>query len=250
MRKMLLTSLVFALLLGAAGSVRADDKDLQALIDKGIQTRGGADKLARFKAATWKGKGKFYGLGEGLDYTGEWAVFPPSKTRNMIELEFGGQKIQRTAVVNGDKGWIKLNDMLQEMDKDALAEARDQTYIATVVALLPLKDKAYQLSPLGEAKVGDRPAVGIKVTHKDRPDVNLYLDKENGLVLKSEARIKDAMTGQEFNQEMLYGDYKEVDGIKHAMKVTIKRDGKLFVEAEWSDFKQHDSLDDSMFGKP
>jgi hypothetical protein len=251
MRRMLLASVVASLALSAAVSVRADDaKELQAVIDKAIKARGGADKLAKFKAATWKGKGKFYGLGDAVEYTGEWAIFPPSRSRNTIDLDFGGMKVQRTAVVNGDKGWVKLNDMLQEMDKDQLAEVRDQLYLNTVTSLIALKDKAYQLSSLEEAKVDDRPAVGVKVSHKDRPDVSLFFDKESGLPLKSEVRLKDGMSGQEYAQEMLYGDYKEVDGLKHAMKITIKRDGKLYIEAEWSDFKQHDSLDDGLFGKP
>jgi hypothetical protein len=247
---MLLAALVASLALVAAVAARADDKETQAVIDKAIKARGGADKLAKFKAATWKGKGKFYGLGDAIDYTGEWAIVPPAKSRNTLDLDFGGMKIQRVGVFNGDKGWIKLNDMLQEMDKDQLAEARDQNYVGFVTSLVPLKDKEYKLSSTGEAKVGDRPAVGIKVSHKDRPDIALFFDKDSGLLLKSEARLKDGMSGQEYAQEMLYGDYKEVDGLKHAMKITIKRDGKQYVEAEWSDFKQHETLDDGLFGKP
>src|SRR5262245_57665115 len=159
-------------------AVRADDQaEVQALIDKAIQARGGADKLAKFKAATWKGKGKFYGLGEGIDFTGDWAVQPPTQTRYSLEMDVGGMKIQRLAVVNGDKGWIKLNDMLQEMDKEQLAEEKAQAQASRVTSLLTLKEKEYQLSPLGEAKVGDRPAAGVRVSHKDQRDINLYFDK-------------------------------------------------------------------------
>ena len=132
----------------AAAAARADDKETQAVIDKAIKARGGADKLAKFKAAAWKGKGKFYGLGDAIDYTGEWAIVPPAKSRNTLDLDFGGMKIQRVGVFNGDKGWIKLNDMLQDMDKDQLAEARDQNYVGFVTSLVPLKDKKILLGVL------------------------------------------------------------------------------------------------------
>lgn len=250
MRKLWLTSLVAFLALTASVSVRAEEKDLRAIIDKSMKARGGEEKLAKFKAATWKGKGKFHGLGEALEYTGEWAVFPPGRSRNSIALEFGGQQIQRTQVVNGDKGWVKLGGVLEEMDKEALAEEKANAHATAVTSLIILKDKEYKLAPLGEAKVRDRPVIGIRVSHKDRRDVSLFFDKENGLLLKSETRVKDVMSGQEFNQEMLFGDYKEVDGLKHAMKLTINRDGKTFIEAEWIDFKGHESLDEGIFAKP
>src|SRR5262245_5586046 len=83
----------------------AGDEAARAVIDKAIQAAGGAENLAKFKAAHWKGKGKFYGLGEGIDYVGEWFQQLPSQMKALIDVEFSGQKIQNYRVVNGDKGW-------------------------------------------------------------------------------------------------------------------------------------------------
>jgi hypothetical protein len=41
----------------------AADDAARAVIDQAIQASGGAEGLAKYKAAHWKGKGKFYGLG-------------------------------------------------------------------------------------------------------------------------------------------------------------------------------------------
>ena len=49
--------------------------------------------------------------------------------------------------------------------------------------VLPLTDKTYPLTGAGEAKVNDRPAVGVKVTARGHRDVTLYFDKESGLLL-------------------------------------------------------------------
>ena len=114
-----------------------------------------------------------------------------------------------------------------------------------------MKDKAYTLTPLGEVKVGDRPAVGVKVSSKGHRDVELYFDKDTNLLLKSQTRVKSReQEGKEMDQESLYADYKDVDGAKVPMKVTMNREGKVYVESESTDVKPVDKLDDSTFGKP
>src|SRR5262249_17540947 len=151
---------------------------------------------------------------------------------------------------NGDKGWVKLNDNLDELDQDALKEEKDLLYVNSLTMIGPLADKELSFAPLGESKVNDKPAVGVKVSSKGHRDVNLYFDKDNGLLVKMEVRVKDMMSGQELAQEVLYSDYKEIEGIKRPMKSTIKRDGKVFVEVTWSDYKILEKLDDKTFEKP
>jgi hypothetical protein len=56
--------------------------------------------------------------------------------------------------------------------------------------------------------------------------------------------------GNEKQQETLYSDYKEVGGIKHAMKLVINRDGKKYVDSEMSDIEVKDKIDAAQFEKP
>src|SRR5262249_46129118 len=101
--------LAAVLVVAASGAARADDPaDLRKVIDKAIKAMGGEEKLAKFKAETFKMKGKFYGTGEAVDYTGEWQVQPPDKIRVQVDGEVGGMKVTFfTQVVNGDKVWQK-----------------------------------------------------------------------------------------------------------------------------------------------
>jgi hypothetical protein len=247
----LATAAVLAL---ALGTLQADEKaDTRALIDKAIQARGGAEKLAQLKATTFKLKGKFYGMGAGLDYTGELAIQPPDKTRVQMEIDVNGMKIPVLRVVNGGKGFQKIADMAATgLDKEELAEAAEEMYVGGVQALVALvKDKEFELSALGDVKIGDEPAVGVRVSHKGHRDVNLIFDKKTGLLVKSERRVKDLMAGgQEVTQETLHSDYKEINGVKHPMKVVVKRDGKDYVDGEITDFETPDKLDDALFTKP
>jgi outer membrane lipoprotein-sorting protein len=242
-----------ALALTAASTARADDKaDTRAVIDKAIQATGGAEKLAKIKAVHFKGKGKFYGMGEGIDYTGEWNIQPPEKFRVQINFEINAMKITFVMVFDGKKGWRKINEDTMELNEDEVAEGKEDQYAGQVDMLIPLiKDKGFELSPLGESKVEDKAAVGIRVAHKGHRDINLFFDKKTGLLLKSERTIKDQqMGGKERMQESLHSDYKDIGGIQHPMKVLIKRDGEKYVEGEATDFETKDQTDDSVFVKP
>lgn len=231
----------------------ADDQaDLKALIDKAIKAQGGEAKLVKFKAETFKGKGKYYGIGEGIDYTGEWNLKVPDKIRAQINFSAGGQMFTVVRVFNGDKLWNQINDMTQEVvDKDEIAEAKEAAYVSQVTRLLPLQGAGFQFSPLGEVKIEGKPAVGVRVSHQGHRDVNLYFDKDKGLLVKVETVIKDLMAGgKELTQETLLSDYKEIEGMQRAMKVVINRDGAKFIDSEATELEPKETIDDSVFGKP
>lgn len=251
MRSVVCGSFVLGLVLGTLATARADDQAVRSIIDKAIKAQGGEEKLAKGKAVTWKGKGTFHGLGMPIEFTGDWWVQPAkSQMKNVVDIEVQGAKLQIATVLSGDKGYRSMMGNVEELEGDSLTEAKEELFAGRVGSLLVLKDPSYKLSPLGESKVGDRVAQGVKVSHKDHRDVNLYFDKENGLLLKNERRVKDPMMNQEFSQETIYSDYRDVDGVQRAKKMTIKRDGNLYIELEITDYKTLEGLDDSVFAKP
>ncbi|MHB1421998.1 MAG: hypothetical protein ACYC3I_02140 [Gemmataceae bacterium] len=232
--------------------VRADeDAKSREVVAKAIKAHGGLDNLKKFKANVSKEKGKFYGQGEGVDFTSEASMQLPDRYRIEVKVQSGGQDFTFIQVIAGDKGWFKIGDTTQALDKNMLAEAKEQMNLANITQLVYLNDKDYKLSPLGEAKVGERPANGVRVERKGFRDVNLFFDKEKGLLLKSETRGKDPMQGgAEFTSTTLYSDYKKVDEIMVAHKVKIERDGKPYVDGEVIEVKNLEMLDDSVFEKP
>jgi hypothetical protein len=216
--------------------------DARAIVEKAVQAHGGADVLKKFQAWTMKSKGKFYGRGEALEYTAETKFQVPNKSR--IELEWPGSKF--TQVLNGERGWMSVNGETQEMNKDLLTEARETAHAVNLTLIVPLLSEDCKLSSLGEAKVSDRAAVGVRVSRKGFRDVSLYFDKENGLLVKLERRAKDPMMGgAEYTSEVAYGDYKKVDGVQVAFKRTVKRDGKRIDEVEIISAEPAEKLDDT-----
>lgn len=241
-----------ASLLGLLIPVRAvEEAKLREVVARAIKAQGGIDNLTKLKANVSKEKGKYYGMGEGIDFTSESSLQLPDRFRVEVKSKIGDQEFTFIQVINGKKGWIKLGDKTEEMDKEMLAEAKEEMNVANISQLVCLKDKEFKLSPLGEVKVGDRPAIGVRVEHKGFRDVSLFFDKEKGLLLKSETRVKDLMRGgEEYTSTTLYDDYKKAEGMMVAHKITIKRDDKPFVDGELTEVKISEKIDDSVFEKP
>lgn len=244
--------LIAVMLLVASTARSGDDKDLRALIAKAIRARDGAQDEGKYNAITMKGAGTFYGLGEGIPYTAEWHFQGQKQMRFTLEIKVMDQTLTVMQVVNGDKGWSKLNNEVKDMPKDELAEEQESMHATWASTLAPLKDKSYKLAVLGEVKVEGKDAVGVRVSHEGRRDVNLFFDKAGGLLVKVEQQVKDVKGGgdREMTQETFYDDYKEFGGVKHPAKITIKREGKLFVDATMTEVRPVEKLEDSVFAKP
>jgi hypothetical protein len=233
------------LLMLGGGSVRPGEKDeARATVELSIQAMGGAEKLEKFKASTWKEKGTYYGMGDGLPYEGTYAVQWPDQFRMEIHGVF-------TLVLNGKKGWIKSEKGTREMKKEELAQQLSDHRAGWIASLMPLKDSAFKLTDLGIVKVGKHSANVIKVTRADYPDVKLFFDTKSHLLIKSEFRTRAAE--QEFKEvtmEVTYSNHRDVNGAKMPGKLVMKRDGKLFVAAENSDMRGVGKLDAKVFAKP
>jgi hypothetical protein len=136
------------------------------------------------------------------------------------------------------------------LSKDALNEEKENLYFTYITTLAPLKGKEFKLAPLGESKVEGKTVVGIKVSSAGHRDVQLYLDKDSGLLLKAERTIRDTDRNKEHVEEVVFEDYRDVDGIKVAMKYSTKWDGKAQADAELTEAKAQEKLDDNTFAKP
>jgi hypothetical protein len=254
MRAMLCAAVAVGLLNLAPAPARADDDaGLKALIDKSIAANGGREKLAKNKAFTLKMKGKATAQGMTFDFTMELMGQEPDKSKFNMDIDIMGQKITVTQVVNGEMGWMKnpVTNQVEPLTKEQMAEHKEQNYAKEVESLLVLNKKEFKLAPLGESKVGDQDAIGIRVSSAGHRDVSIYFDKQTSLILKTETKAKDPMAGdQEFNQETFYHDYKEVNGMKYPSKMTIKRDNADFMSGEVTEWTPSEKLDDNNFAKP
>lgn len=233
-----------ALVLACVNLATAGEDDARGIIDKAIQAIGGEAKLAKHNAVTFKEKGTYYGMGEGYPFTGIYAIQWPGQFRMEIEGIF-------TIVLDGDKGWVMSGGETKEMSKEQLVTQINDHRAAWMSTLLPLKDKAFTLKTLKDAKVGKQETRVVEATRKDFPAMKLFFDKTSNLLVKIEYKTKAAeMEFKEVTMETVYSDYRAVDGAKFPHKMVMNRDGKVFVEAEVTEMTAAGKLDAKMFAMP
>ena len=230
--------------------VLAQDPAPRAILEKAVAAHGGEKVLGKFQASHSRSKGKIH-AGAPLDFTAEEDVQLPDKFHSALQLEVNGMNISIVQVFDGKKGWISAMGKTSDLDEQATKEIQEILHAMRVGNLVGvLSDKSFTLAPLGDLKVKDKEAVGVRVSHEGKRDVNLYFDKASGLLVKMEGRALNPLTKQEANQEKLFGDYHDVNGRKTPRKVEIHNDGQLFVEVEVLDMQLRERHDDSTFQRP
>lgn len=246
MRRFVYVTSTVCAVLAVSSLVRADaDGASKEIVAKALKGLGDDAKVAKLKAATWKGKGIVHTGGNEVNFTGDWSVGGPSQ----LKIDAKSDSFKLIRAVNGEKAWYIFNENAGEANEDQLAMIKQEAFVYWLSLVTPLHAKGLTLKPIGESKVNNRPADGVTVSRKNRTDVSLFFDKENGLLLKVETQAKD-LQGNEFKQETFYSDYKLSDGIQRPSKVAIQKDGKPYIEMEISDFKALEKLDEKIFVQP
>lgn len=232
------------------------DPEARAIIDKAIKAHGGIDKLGQFKAvsAKWIGKHKV----EDMFYWDAVRVVTyemPDKIRFDFEVENpNGGKFAFSRVVIGKKGWQGSVRGTRDLKEAEVAQIVDELYAHSLASMAPLKDKGFEFSLVGNVTVDEKDAVGVKVSYKGRPDVNLFFDRKTGLVIKSERRARDPGTNQECTAESFYRDHKPFLGVMWPTNRVDRRDGMDLEENsgrfELSEFRAHDKLEEKSLARP
>jgi hypothetical protein len=251
MKRLLAVSLLIVLTSGISSRSRADEKDVKAIIDKGIQALGGEEKLTKAGTHSVKSKGTISFGGNESEFTTHSTVQGLNHYRSEFDGKFGDNDVKGVTVVNGEKGWRKFNENDDELEGDALVNEKHRINMQLIPStLVELKGKGFKLESAAEQKIGDKPAVGIKVTGPEGKDFTLYFDKESGLPVKLVATVAGFGGGEDFAQETTFSDYKDFDGIKKASKVSSTRNGEKFVDVEITEFKVLDKVPPETFTQP
>lgn len=250
LRSPLLGVVVLVCLLAPVGA-EDDAAAARALVEKGITALGGAKVLAAEGSLTGSSQGTIYVLNQKAPLRNEWVVQGLDRFKWSSDVTLNNQSSPFVLVLTGSKLWIKSGDQpASEADKDGTGLIRDG-FIALRIAetLLPLRGKEYTLSALGEVKVNDKPALGLKVKRKGMPEFDLFLDKATLLPVKGMMRVKET-DGQEKTYTAAFADYKKVDGRQHFTRLTLHREDELVLDMKRGDIKVGDKRDDSTFAQP
>jgi hypothetical protein len=234
---------------GASALLQAGDSaETKTLLEKAIKAAGGRAKVDQLKNLTWKGKFSIEENGQQIAVSLDGSLQGWDRQRLELEVNVNGRTENALLVINGKKGWMKDRNTVSEIGKEVAIFTQVVFAVRGPQLLTGLKDKSFRLSHLGEIKVGDQQAVGLRISRKDTPDLNVFFSKKTYLPLKADTRITEPQ-GKEIDMEILFGDSKDFDGLKHFTKLTFKADGKV-VTMELSDLRPDAQLEGNIFNKP
>jgi len=247
-------SLAFALAVAfVAGRAPAEDRPaaVKAVIDKAIKAHGGLEKLDKFKMTRMTVKGTLkFGEGETnieMVFTSEL----PDKFRNEMTMSVGGESIKAIEVFDGKKAWRRYGETTEELtEEDDLERIKQEAYHMYLESFVPLaKDKELEISALDDEKIDGKAAAGLKIMKKGQKEYRMYFDKESGLLVKSWYKGKND-EDKEVDAEYVYRDYKDVQGLKVAMKIVLTYDGAKYMDVEVSELKVGEKADEGTFKEP
>ncbi|MFO0877148.1 MAG: hypothetical protein U0840_07210 [Gemmataceae bacterium] len=239
------------LVLAACGLAEDASKTARTTLDRAIQQMGGSKLLAP-KALSGTSQGSVTTSDNKIKVANEWTVQGMNQMRWVTQVSLNDNPSKITLVLNGDQGWIKAGDgNTNDVDKKQL-KVFLQLFAALRLAetLVPLKNKEWKLSSLGELKIGEAQAVGIKVTRKDYPDIDLYFDKATSLPIQVDMRILEPDAGMDVPYSARFSAYKKVDGRQYFTRLVVLRDDKEVIDMTRSDFKPAEKVEDETFAKP
>ena len=234
----------WALLVNIAYSGDLDEP--KAMIDRAIRAGGGAEKIGKFRAMSFKATAKF--TDDGVDEVHITGVLQDAEHFRVVQ----GAKFQDIVVINGNKAWIKATGDAKATEllvKD-IGELANFFHAVCMPDLLgALKQKPYTLTGHAEDKVNGKPAVGLRVKHAKHEEVLLFFEKETGLPIKTKVSINSG-TDAKRTYEFFFRDYKEFQGVKHFTKIEMHHDGKRMGEYHINELKLLEKTEPGAFDRP
>lgn len=212
-------------------SIARTDESVEAVLNHAIDAHGGREALTKYKAGRSKLKGTLHTPEGEVDFTQEVVYMNPGKVKQVHEAVCKGQSVRVMALINGDNDKIEFNGQTADRNR-AERELKEAAHFMRVGQLLPLvNEKGFDLSllPGGDA---DKKAIGVRVRAQGHRDIDLYFDKDSGLLSRVETRgVED---DKEFTETRVLSDYEteKESGLPYAKKIVVSRDGKRYMELE------------------
>ncbi|MCS6977947.1 MAG: hypothetical protein NZM31_13195 [Gemmatales bacterium] len=229
----------------------ASQNRARAILERAIKAHGGDIRVNRARNTHLKLNAKAIAPpDEESPFQLEIVMQLPDKYRSTLTTTVQNTPVVRTIIVNGDKGWMTVNGQGKELSAKELAEAKEQMYAEWVCRLITLRESDCVLREMDETKIENRPVQVVNVTRKGRRDVNLFFDKQTGLLVKMEHIVRDHQ-GLDSSQEVVFIGYRDTaTGPKHWTRIIVFNDSKRIFEAELVEVRFPERLDDRLFQKP
>lgn len=177
------------------------------VIENYIEAIGGEDKIYNIVDRTTIMRGSV----QGVNIT----IISYQKAPNKLKQQIKAGSNEQVIIFNGEQGVMKMADEEKEITGSELEKLK---YESTITLLTDIEHYGIKLKLEGIEKVKDKDTYKITMILPSGIKWTQYYDVESGLKLKEEKYINHPMGL--LQQEIIYNDYKEVEGILYPYKVT------------------------------
>jgi len=202
--------LLAGIALGALATLVAVPVSAQTVDDiiaKNVKARGGLEKIKAVKTTRTVGT---MTLGPGMEVPFTMELKRP----NSMRMEVVVQGMTIIQAYDGKVGW-QLNPMQGRKDPEPLPEDAlkqiDLQADSIDGPLIDYKAKGSTVELMGKEKVEGSDAYKLKITLKSGDILYDYIDADQFLEVKMDAKMK--IRGTDLESESSIGDYKDVDGL-------------------------------------
>jgi outer membrane lipoprotein-sorting protein len=239
MKRIVAFALTAVCLLGLAATA-ASAQSAQDVLEKLIEAQGGRKALAAVKDQTIAGTMEMIQFG----MTGNITLYQKEPNMMRMDIEIMGMII--TQAYDGEKAWMTepQSGMTMEMPEAQAKSIRLQAMGND--ALLNPEKLGITYAFKGKEKVGEKDCLVMEQTFKDGTKATLFLDAGTYLPVKSRAKTMD-QTGAEVEGETFFDDYRKVDGMMSAFKMTIFQGGTEFGRMTFGKISFNANLEDAFF---
>jgi len=210
------------------------------VLDRYVAALGG--KAAIEKITTRVAKGTFELPDQGV--VGTYEAFAKAPNKSGSEIQFEGFGVVRQGF-DGTVGWAESPQAgLREMAGQELSNTRRN---AEFHQPLKLRELFPKMSVKERRQVGMRDAYVLEADPGDGSMRWMYFDAESSLLVQVENEW-DTPQGR-IKSEVLFEDYREVDGVKVAFVIRQSNPNIRFV-IQLSDVRHNVEVDEAKFKKP
>ena len=214
------------------------------VLTSSIKALGGLEKIKEIKNISIVKETKLITPQGEFKIPNKEIIVYPDKIRSEANMPFG--KI--IVVVDGEKGWMKGPQGIQDLPESQLKDQKEGIKRDTIWILKNIEKEKLRIQALEPEEIEGKKVNIVLIVDKEGNSIKFAFDPENGLILRKSYQGKTMMGPAKIDE--FYSDYREVSGIKIPFHIVINANGKKFAEEEIKEVKINSEIPESLFEKP
>jgi len=226
--------------LGAGGYIlnAADaDPDPSTIISNHLTAMGGKEAIAAVHDKTVKGTITITGMSGPITGTIETQQKSPNMAHNFIDVGVA----QSETWFDGEKGYHV--DPVRGSGPFTDAEVEEAKQVFVMSPFLTYQERGLKARYVGKDTVDGKEALVVELSDPKGTATTYYFDAATSKLVRS---VAPSSTPGEGDRTVLFSDYREVNGLQHAFKISYST-AAMTIDVAVDSIQVNTGLDDSVF---